>query len=253
MKIVSNPHELQKELLNAKRKSQTIGFVPTMGALHEGHLSLIRQSCNECDVTVVSIFVNPTQFNNPQDFDKYPRTLESDGLLIENFPVDFLFTPEQKTLYPDNYNYSIHEKEKNQVLCGATRPGHFEGVLTIIIKLLQITQADKMYLGEKDYQQLEIIRGMAKAFFIPTDIIGCPTVRDQEGLALSSRNQRLTPNGLKKAREFAKILKTPRDLNEIREELLTKNIQVDYLEEMWGRRFAAVFIDDVRLIDNVSL
>ncbi len=253
MKIISHPKELQAWCLEQKSKGHKIGFVPTMGALHGGHLSLIEQSKKENSVTVLSIFVNPTQFNNPNDFTNYPRTLERDLEATKAHPVDVVFAPEKNDLYPDNYNYSVVEKEKNQVLCGATRPGHFEGVLTIIIKLLNITQAHKMYLGEKDYQQLEIIRGMAKAFFITTEIIGCPTVRDEFGLALSSRNERLNQQGIDKARTFAKILKTKKPLLEVRHQLDTENIKVDYLEEMWGRRFAAVFIDDVRLIDNVPL
>jgi len=253
MKTVSQPRELQKQLTALKQNGKTIGFVPTMGALHEGHLSLIRQARRECDVTVLSIFVNPTQFNNAGDFEKYPRTVESDMALLKDMPVDFVFTPEKKDLYPDDYNYSVHERDKNGVLCGAARPGHFQGVLTVVLKLIQITLADKVYMGEKDYQQLEIIRGMVDAFFIPTQIIGCRTVRDDFGLALSSRNQRLTPAGVQKARHFAQLLKTSKPLQDIRGELAQDGIKVDYLEELWGRRFGAVFIDDVRLIDNVPL
>lgn len=251
MRVITDPRELQRLLLDHKQSKRSIGFVPTMGALHQGHLSLIEQARSENVVTVLSIFVNPTQFNNASDFDKYPRTLESDIALLQNTPVDYIFAPEKKDLYPDDYNYSVNEREKNTVLCGETRPGHFQGVLTIILKLLHITQADRIYLGEKDYQQLEIIRGMAQAFFMTTEVIGCPTVRDSEGLALSSRNLRLTSQGVDKARRFARLLKTRKPLPAIREMLGEEGIKIDYLEEMWGRRFAAVFIDDVRLIDNV--
>lgn len=253
MEVITSPIELQNILAEKKKKQLSVGFVPTMGALHSGHLSLVDQSISQNNITVLSIFVNPTQFNNLSDFEKYPRTLESDIQLLNNRPVDYIFAPHRSELYPDNYNYSVVEIEKNKVLCGETRPGHFQGVLTIILKLIHITQADRLYLGEKDYQQLEIIRGMAKAFFISTQIIGCPTVRDDAGLALSSRNQRLTPSGLQKAQRFAQLLKEPTTLNEVRKNIETENIKIDYLEELWGRRFAAVFIDDVRLIDNVSL
>ena len=253
MRIVTSPEELQKILLEHKRAHQSIGFVPTMGALHEGHLSLVKKSCAENDVTVLSIFVNPTQFNNPADFEKYPRTFDVDLEQLRDTPVDYVFAPDRSDLYPDEYNYSVSERDKNKVLCGETRPGHFEGVLTIILKLLHITQASRIYLGEKDYQQLEIIRGMTRAFFIPTQVIGCATVRDSKGLALSSRNQRLSPKGIDRARRFAKLLTVRKALPEIREALIKEGIQVDYLEELWGRRFAAVFIDDVRLIDNVAV
>jgi pantoate--beta-alanine ligase len=253
MKVISNPYELQRLLTGFRKLNRSVGFVPTMGALHSGHLSLLERARRECDVVVLSIFVNPTQFNNPSDFDKYPRTVEADLELLKDIKIDFVFTPERNALYTDNYNYAVTERDKNAVLCGATRPGHFQGVLTIIVKLLNITQASKIYLGEKDYQQLEIIRGMVEAFFIPTEVVGCPTVRDEEGLALSSRNQRLSPQGVEKARHFAHLLKENKPLSAIRQELIEDDIKVDYLEELWGRRFGAVFIDDVRLIDNVPV
>jgi len=253
MRVVQNPSELQNLLLEKKSLGLTIGFVPTMGALHEGHLSLLDQADEENDIVVLSIYVNPTQFNNTSDFDKYPRTLERDLKKIVDKGVDYVFAPTANSLYPDNYNYFVGEKEKNTVLEGQSRPGHFQGVLTVVLKLLNLTQAHRAYFGEKDYQQLEIIRGMTNALFLPVEIIGCPTVRDQQGLALSSRNERLSVKGVEKARVFANILKTSPTPEDARENLSKEDIKVDYIEELWGRRFGAVFIEDVRLIDNVPI
>lgn len=253
MKTILTPQELQSVCLDLKSQGKTIGFVPTMGALHEGHLSLLREARKNSDVVIASIFVNPTQFNNAQDFINYPNTLRSDLELLERELVDIAFTPNSDDMYADGKTYFVHETTNAEELCGKTRPGHFDGVLTVVLKLLQITQATKVFMGEKDYQQLHLIQNMVKAFFIPAEIIGCPTVRDTEGLALSSRNKRLNPEGLSKARLFAKTLKQNETLEKIASTLEQNNIRVDYLEEKYGRRFAAVFIDDVRLIDNVQL
>ena len=204
-------------------------------------------------MTVVSIFVNPTQFNNPDDLEKYPRTVEQDQKMLEEANVDFLFLPNAAEMYHDQFNYSVVEKEKNSILCGASRPGHFSGVLTVVLKLLQIVQPTRAYFGEKDFQQLQIIRGMVDAFFIPTEIVNVPTQRDEVGLALSSRNRRLTADGIKKAQTFAQILKTATSLSEAKIQLKANDITVDYIEDHWDRRFAAVSIENVRLIDNVPL
>jgi pantoate--beta-alanine ligase len=251
MKIVTSPRELQKILKTLAPPS--IGFVPTMGALHEGHLALVRQSREQNLVTVVSIFVNPTQFNNPEDLEKYPRTLEQDQKLLESANVDYLFLPTFEEMYHDRFNYSVSEKEKNSILCGSSRPGHFSGVLTVVLKLLQIVQPTRAYFGEKDFQQLQIIRGMVDAFFIPTEIVSVPTLRDEAGLALSSRNRRLSVSGIKKAQRFAHILKTAASLEQAKALLEENDISIDYLEDHWNRRFAAVSIENVRLIDNVPL
>lgn len=233
--------------------SQSVGFVPTMGALHDGHLHLVQKSRSENDKTIVSIFVNPTQFNNPEDLAKYPRTIEQDQQLLKDAGVDFLFLPTFDSLYPDHYAFSLNEKDSDKILCGASRPGHFTGVLTVVLKLLNIAQPTRAYFGEKDYQQLSLIKEMVHAFFIPTQIVPVPTVRDAEGLALSSRNQRLSSVGLNKARTFAKTLRQKKSRESILADLREQDIQVDYLEDYKDRRFAAVFIDNVRLIDNVPL
>lgn len=253
MKIVLTAKDLQELCIQLKSEGKVIGFVPTMGALHDGHLSLLREARKNSDVVIASIFVNPTQFNNPQDFINYPNTLRTDIALLEKESVDIAFTPNSDDMYADGKTYFVHETTNAEELCGKTRPGHFDGVLTVMMKLLQVTQANKVFMGEKDYQQLYLIQNMAKAFFIPTEIIGCATVRDSEGLALSSRNKRLNPEGLDKAHFFAKTLKQNETLEKISSTLEQNNIRVDYLEEKYGRRFAAVFIDDVRLIDNVQL
>lgn len=251
MQIVTDPLHMQSLLLAAK--PATVGFVPTMGALHEGHLELVRASQAQNQYTVVSIFVNPTQFNNPDDFQKYPKTVDKDVALLQKMKVDFLFLPTPESIYPDQSNYTVEEKQKSSVLCGPPRPGHFSGVLTVVLKLLQITQPTRVYLGEKDYQQLVLIKGMVEAFFLPVQVIGVPTIRDEAGLALSSRNSRLSQNGLERAREFAALLKSEPSLETLQKTLNQKNMKVDYIEELWGRRFGAVFIEDVRLIDNVPL
>lgn len=253
MVVIEVPQKLQAACHSVRLQRQSVGFIPTMGALHEGHLSLIRQARKECDVVIVSVFVNPTQFNNLEDFAKYPNTLTEDLALLKHENVDIAFTPTSDSMYADGKKYFVSETSHHNELCGRTRPGHFNGVLTVVMKLLNLTNADKVYMGEKDFQQLHLIQEMTKAFFMPMEIIACPTVRDEHGLALSSRNKRLSANGLERARFFAKAIKTQATLSEISELLEKNEIRVDYLEEKYGRRFAAVFIEDVRLIDNVTL
>ncbi len=230
---------------------KTLGFVPTMGALHEGHISLLRRSMNENELTMASIFVNPTQFNDPNDLTNYPKTPKEDLALLESAGVHFLFCPEISDLYPDQYRYQVTEKEESKVLCGAHRPGHFDGVLTIVLKLLNLSQANRAYFGEKDFQQLRLIQGMARAFFIPTEIISCPTLRESDGLAMSSRNRRLTPEQREHARTFPKILKEAPSVESAIQELKNQHFEVDYVEERWGRRLGAVRLGAVRLIDHV--
>jgi pantoate--beta-alanine ligase len=238
----------QRHRLNLK-----IGFVPTMGALHEGHLSLVQRSRAENDVTLVSVFVNPTQFNDAEDFKNYPRTLHNDLKLLEKASADFLLLPKYEELYSDNYRYQVQENELSQKLCGAHRPGHFTGVLTVVMKLLNIAGANRAYFGEKDYQQLQLVKDMAKAFFMPVEIIGCPILRETDGLAMSSRNLRLTPEERKIAPLLYELLRSQRDCAQIKTDLESAGFKIDYIEERFGRRFAAAFLGKVRLIDNVAL
>ena len=233
--------------------NKTLGVVPTMGALHEGHLSLMKKSIKENDYSAATIFLNPTQFDNKEDLDKYPETWEEDIRLLEELNVDFLLAPEFSQIYPDNYAYKLSENNLSKILCGAARPGHFDGVLTIVMKLLNIVEADRAYFGKKDYQQYQLVKKMAEAFFLNTKIIGCEIIRENDGLAMSSRNRRLTAEGRKLASIYAVLIKQNKSLEEIKNDLISYNIEIDYLEEHFGRRFAAVFVDEIRLIDNFEL
>jgi len=229
---------------------KSLGVVMTMGALHDGHFSLIKRSKAENDYTLSTIFVNPTQFDRKDYLDNYPVTLNSDIAGLEKLNTDFLLLPDFEQIYPDNYTYKVCESEFSKILCGASRKGHFDGVLTVVMKLLHIADADRAYFGEKDYQQYHLIKKMAEAFFMNTEIIGCDIVREKDGLAMSSRNMRLTENGRKLATFYAKAIRQNKGLEEIKVHLESNGVKVDYLEERFGRRFAAVFIDNVRLIDN---
>ncbi len=231
----------------------TLGFVPTMGALHAGHVSLVERCLAENDKTVVSIFVNPTQFNEPADLENYPRTLDVDTQTVEELGVDHLFLPDRATVYPDDYRYRLTETDLSTRLCGAHRPGHFEGVLTVVMRLFNIIRPHKAYFGEKDYQQYRLINDMAAAFFMDVEIHSCPIVRDVDGVAVSSRNALLSPDGRKLATEFAAILREGTSAAGVRKQLESRGITVDYVEDWSDRRLAAVVINDVRLIDNVEV
>lgn len=239
-----------------KRQSHSVGFVPTMGALHEGHLSLVRKSLNDNGSTCISIFVNPSQFNDPNDLKHYPRTLERDIALLKSEGLteqNAIFFPHESEIYSDNYRFKVTENNLSKKFCGTHRPGHFDGVLTVVLKLFQIIQPERAYFGEKDFQQLTLIQDLCKAFFIPVSIVPCPTQRTAEGLALSSRNERLSANELSKASLFPKILKTSPTASEASEKLTQAGFSVDYVEDWNNRRLGAVHLNHVRLIDNVPL
>lgn len=232
---------------------KTIGFVPTMGSLHSGHESLLRRSINENDLTVLSIFVNPTQFNNQQDFQNYPNTFEADCRMAHNLGVDFILVPTYEQCYPDNFNYEIHEKEISVDLEGKYRPGHFVGVMTVVMKLFNIVRPTKAYFGEKDFQQLHLIKGMVEAFFMDIEVIACETIRAENGLALSSRNSNLTEQHRELAPNFYRLLKSTLSRDKVIGELNSLGFKVDYIEEKYGRRFGAVHLGNVRLIDNMEI
>ncbi len=233
--------------------SACVGFVPTMGALHAGHESLIESARRESDIVVLSIFVNPTQFNNPEDLEKYPVTTEQDIALARKHSVDYVLMPESMTeLYPDGYRYKVSEIEFSQELCGAHRPGHFDGVLTVVMKLFNLVRPTRAYFGEKDFQQLELIRGMVNSFFMDVKIVACPTVREADGLALSSRNVRLNENARKKSQSFPLALMSAPTVEAARAKLEELGFAVDYVVDKGNRRFGAVSVDGVRLIDNVE-
>ena len=234
-------------------KDSTVGFVPTMGALHKGHLEVIKESQKNCSKTIVSIFVNPTQFNNPEDLEKYPSDLKKDLGLLAELNVDAVFTPQTGDMYPQGETIKITESEISKGLCGRFRPGHFEGVMTVVMKLFQLVQPHKAYFGEKDYQQLLIIQKMAREFFLDLEVVAVPTVREESGLALSSRNVRLSPKDRNKAALIYRFLTTPSTSHEVKANLEGNGFKVDYVEDLYGRRFVAAWLSNIRLIDNVPL
>lgn len=280
MDLYDNAEALREEVAFAKEQGVKVGFVPTMGALHDGHLSLVRASKMECDNTVVSIFVNPTQFNNPDDLANYPRNPEQDIALLERVAVDFLFTPSETEMYPDasarSAAPSVDLGLLDSVMEGAHRPGHFRGVVQVVHRLFDIVKPDFAYFGEKDYQQLAVIRSMTAQLKLPITIIGCPTLREPSGLAMSSRNQRLNHDERKEAAVLFQALTFVRKnwdqhpvktLKTVATNMIEKSgvLKLEYIEIADGaslqpvesidgtshvRCFVAARIGDVRLIDN---
>mgnify|MGYP000454024929 CR=1 FL=1 len=253
MRIIRDPRAWKETLRDQRKKTVSIGFVPTMGALHRGHMSLIERSIEENDVTAVSIFLNPTQFNNADDLKNYPSTFEEDCRLLEAIGVELLFTPTYDDIYADGFTYQVNETELTGRFCGAARPGHFTGVLTIVLKLLILTAADRAYFGEKDWQQYRLIDGMAKSLFLDTQIIPCELIREESGLALSSRNALLSLAQRKIAPYFHQIISSGITIDQMEQLLVEHGFRVDYIEEWEDRLLAAVFLGEVRLIDNVRI
>lgn len=279
MKVFEKTHELSQFIASEKVKGKTIGFVPTMGALHEGHISLIERARKENDITVASVFVNPKQFNNADDLKKYPRTFESDRDLLEKNGCDVLFFPSVEEIYPETDNTVFDLGGLDKLMEGKFRPGHFNGVAMVVKRLFEIVQPDNAYFGEKDFQQLAIIRYMTDSLKIPVNIRSCPTLRQPDGLAMSSRNMRLSEKDKKNATAIFKALSTARENaktmkpaqvkilfeKEINE---NKRFRFEYFEivdsetlqpvENWQKGKIAVgcvalWIGDVRLIDNMVL
>lgn len=244
--------------LDAWREARTemegrrIGFVPTMGALHAGHRALLERARAENDRVVLSIFVNPTQFNDPADLAKYPQTLAQDMELAEGLATDVI-VPTAKEMYPDQYRFRMTETALSRELEGAHRPGHFDGVLTVVLKLLNVVRPQRAYFGEKDWQQLQLVQGMVEALLLPVEIVACPTVREDGGLAMSSRNARLSAAGRIHAAHFSRIMREAADAAGAALELKFAGFEVDYVEDRPGVRLGAVRIEGVRLIDNVRL
>lgn len=251
MNIVTDLIEWQR--LRKTWQAARIGFVPTMGHLHGGHLALCERAQQENELTVVSLFVNPTQFNHADDFANYPRTLQQDLLCLEKLGVDYVLVPDASAMYPDGDAFSLQESALSTTLEGVYRPGHFSGMLTVVLKLFHLVQPTHAYFGEKDYQQLCLIQHMVKALFLPIEVIACPTVRDENQLALSSRNTRLTPAQYERARHFPRLLMSDLSTAEIVSSLTALGFKVDYVVDAWHRRLAAVWVDDIRLIDNIAL
>jgi pantoate--beta-alanine ligase len=232
-----------RSLREALSNSQ-IGFVPTMGNLHAGHRSLCERSLAENEITVASIFVNPTQFNQAQDFDRYPRTLDADLAMLTDVGVDYVFIPDTEGMYADQYQIKVMETELSRELEGEFRPGHFDGMLTVVMKLFNLVRPEKAYFGEKDYQQLLLVKKMVDALFMPVQIVSCPTLRAEDKLALSSRNNRLNAEQRQLAAALPQLLHSGS---------CTTEIKVEYITDRWGRRLAAAWLGNVRLIDNIPL
>ncbi len=251
MKIVTTVEEwlqIRKQL-----NQQTIGFVHTMGNLHAGHMSLCAQSRQMNHITVAAIFINRMQFNQVKDFECYPRTLENDLALLSEHEVDYVLLFDEKTLYPDDYHIQVTESEISKLLEGEYRPGHFTGMLTIVLKFLNIVQPTHSYYGEKDYQQLLLIKKMVTALFLPVEIVACQTIRAEDQLALSSRNLRLTSQQREQAAQFPALLHSATTPEQISTQLQQSGFRVDYVMDKWQRRLAAVWLGEVRLIDNIPL
>lgn len=193
MRVFQRNADLQNALFQERKQGRTIGLVPTMGALHEGHASLVRCSVKENDITVVSVFVNPTQFNDKADLDRYPRTMDADCKLLEECKVDYIFAPTVDEMYPTPDTRHFEYPPVSTVMEGAHRPGHFNGVCQVVSRLLYIVRPQKAYFGEKDFQQIAVVKAMVRALGIKVDIVECPIVRGEDGLAKSSRNTLLTP------------------------------------------------------------
>ncbi len=279
MKVYSTISELQDALNLLKKNGAKIGFVPTMGALHNGHISLVKESNNQCDITIVSIYVNPTQFNNSSDLEHYPRTLEQDLLLLEKEKCDIVFTPSNEEIYPNNFDkISLNLGQLAEIMEGKFRPGHFEGVVNVVYRLFDIVKPNKAFFGLKDFQQVAVIKYMVKELNLPVEIIPCPTLREDGGLAMSSRNLRLSEQDkanaliLFKTLDFAKSLtKQGRSPREVQKEAITffktSNLELEYfeivdpltltsLENEWVNNSTACIVaycNDVRLIDNLEL
>jgi pantoate--beta-alanine ligase len=196
---IASGAKLRNEILAARATGRLVGLVPTMGALHEGHASLVRAARNECDVVVATIFVNPTQFGPQEDFTRYPRTIEADLAMLADAGADLVFTPPAEEIYPPGFSTYVEPPAVARPLEGEFRPGHFRGVCTVVLKLFQLAPADIAFFGKKDYQQLLVIRRMAADFDLPIEVRGLPTIRESDGLAMSSRNRYLSPHDRQRA------------------------------------------------------
>ena len=276
--IIHSVAALRRQVRAWRATGQKVGVVPTMGALHEGHLSLARRARAECDRVITTIFVNPKQFNNPDDLKKYPRTLEADAELLSGVPVDVVFAPGVDEVYPDGYITTVSVGGVSEPLEGRMRPGHFDGVATVVTKLFGMTEADRGYFGQKDWQQLQVVLRLVRDLNLPVEVVGCETIREADGLAMSSRNVRLTPEGravagvlyaaVTAAAEEIRAGQSDRmAIREAAEKLRAAGFErVEYIElrdaetlmpsddpRRPRRMLAAAWLDGVRLIDNIPV
>ena len=279
MKLFSSVKDIQVFLNEQKSLGKSIGFVPTMGALHEGHLSLMRKAKAENDLLVVSIFVNPIQFNNQNDLQKYPRNLKNDSQILETIGCDILFAPNEKEMYPEPIEKKYDFGPLAEVMEGKFRPGHFNGVAIVVKRLFDIVKPTRAYFGEKDYQQLAIIKKLVEIENLAVEIVPCPIVRDNDGLAMSSRNRLLTPEQRKEAPFIYKTLQEAKlrrqhiCANPLRQMIINlfegnENFRLEYFDIVddinlqsingWNKKvgtmaFVAAWLGDVRLIDNIRI
>jgi pantoate--beta-alanine ligase len=279
MIILRNLPEVQSLIAELKTENKSIGFVPTMGALHQGHITLVEKSKSQNDFTIVSVFVNPTQFNNLEDLEKYPRTEDADVQLLEQAGVDAVFFPTVEVIYPDGAESSKFEFNglENQME-GKFRPGHFDGVGTVVNRFFEIIHPNRAYFGEKDYQQLRIIQKMVENLGLDLEIVPVPIKRADDGLAMSSRNKRLTPEMLdespkiyeilQKAKKYIQTHSVEETKKMVEEEFSKTKLELEYIEiadektlesladftpDQGIRAFIAAFAGDIRLIDNLKL
>lgn len=254
IEVIKEVESIQKFLSKISRGSN-IGFVATMGNLHDGHASLIYESVKNNAFTVLSIFVNPVQFNNKKDLEKYPRTIDQDLELAKSLGVDCVFLPSVNDIYHEKFDFRMSCSSDFATKCEGQRRGHFDGVLTVVMKLLNIIKPTNAYFGEKDYQQYMLIKEMVRAFFLDTNIISCKTVRLESELAMSSRNNLLSEDQKGLAAEISKIIRSEKNNDAIKQKVkaFNKDVDVLYVEDLGGRRLYAFIINGVRLIDNYSL
>jgi pantoate--beta-alanine ligase len=231
MIILKSIQDMQKYMLQEKKADKTVGFVPTMGYLHEGHLSLIERAKKESDIVAVSIFVNPLQFGPNEDFDRYPRDFERDKKLAEEAGADVLFCPDTKEMYPDKPVVTVSVNRRTDALCGKSRIGHFDGVATVLTKLFHIVSPDKGFFGLKDAQQVAVVRGLVDDFNFPVEIVGCETKRESDGLAMSSRNVYLTEEERKEAHHLYQSLQKAQKWLSNCDSGETEEKMIKYLEE----------------------
>lgn len=250
VRVIDQKEALRSEIDRARQAGRVIGFVPTMGALHEGHVSLVQAACRECDFVVVSIYVNPTQFGPNEDFNKYPRTLEADLAALANCQVDVVFAPTSREMYPDGFGTYVEPAGAALSLEGERRPGHFRGVATIVLKLFEQVRPDVAYFGRKDYQQSLVVRQMVRDLDLPVKIVVCPTVRESDGLALSSRNRYLSTDERRQATVLYRSLQLAGELVDAGER--DAGVIVEQMRKLWGEQLL-VAEDYIAVVDPDTL
>jgi len=258
MRVVESVADFRATLDAERAAGRTVGLVPTMGALHEGHVSLVRRAAEECDVVAATVFVNPLQFGPHEDFERYPRDLDRDLAVLQAAGVRWVFAPPLGEMYPDDFLTGVHVSKLGDDLEGASRPGHFHGVATVVAKLFNAAGPCRAYFGEKDWQQLAVVRRMAADLSFPVEVVGCPIVREADGLALSSRNVYLSPEERRAATVLHRALLAGRDSADpvatVKEVVSTEPlVELDYAEQVGDRLLVAARVGTTRLIDNMGV